>query len=406
MCLLESAAVMECGGSTGSSFKGSSSSLPAAGLDSTTNSGVSGYTSPLVEKEDYTGSKNSSDAANCYACPPAGHSKQIGIEAEDRVPVEQTQTGNHHDLEAILERALDDYERRRKNGTYDPFCESNELQPHYQPIFDIKTRRWCAFEALIRWRSKELGKYVFPDQFIPIAERSELIERIGKWSTYHACEHLARCGDRVHHISVNIAPKQFMNPEFVAYLERLSISEEMRRKLVFELTERRTEMELQQLDVLGMVGFVEMLRKVRNLGFHLALDDGGACRHNMQFILDERNSEFLRLFTTIKVDGTLVCPGSTFAERKVSLPKEDLLMQLVGRAHELGLNSSFSICAEMIETEAQLEVLQKTKGITQGQGWLVAKAMPFSEAYKGLLQQEQDAGCGSSLLTCWSSAPS
>ncbi|HEX3506163.1 MAG TPA: diguanylate cyclase, partial [Xanthobacteraceae bacterium] len=56
----------------------------------------------------------------------------------------------------------------------------NELELHYQPIIDTKTRKACAAEALVRWRHPTKG-LIFPDKFIPLAEETGLITQIGEW---------------------------------------------------------------------------------------------------------------------------------------------------------------------------------------------------------------------------------
>ncbi|HXZ17990.1 MAG TPA: diguanylate cyclase, partial [Roseiarcus sp.] len=99
------------------------------------------------------------------------------------------------DLEARLRRALD----------------QNELQLHYQPIFELATGRLEGAEALLRWPTPDLG-FVPPERFIPLAEETGLIVPIGEFVVREACATLAdliAAGKRPIKLSVNLSPRQF-----------------------------------------------------------------------------------------------------------------------------------------------------------------------------------------------------
>ena len=69
--------------------------------------------------------------------------------------------------------------------------QRGQLQLHYQPLVELRTRRTVAFEAFIRWIHPVCGEMV-PDQFLPVAARSQLGRDIDEWALKHACADLAR----------------------------------------------------------------------------------------------------------------------------------------------------------------------------------------------------------------------
>jgi EAL domain-containing protein (putative c-di-GMP-specific phosphodiesterase class I) len=69
--------------------------------------------------------------------------------------------------------------------------ERGQLQLHYQPLVDLRTTHTLAFEALIRWIHPMCGEMI-PEQFLPVAARSQLGRDIDEWALKHACADLAR----------------------------------------------------------------------------------------------------------------------------------------------------------------------------------------------------------------------
>jgi EAL domain-containing protein (putative c-di-GMP-specific phosphodiesterase class I) len=74
--------------------------------------------------------------------------------------------------------------------------EQDKLTLQYQPQIDMRSQRVIGVEALVRWTDPDLGP-ISPDLFIPIAETSGLIERLGEWVLFEACRQTMewrRCG--------------------------------------------------------------------------------------------------------------------------------------------------------------------------------------------------------------------
>jgi len=95
--------------------------------------------------------------------------------------------------------------------------ERGEFELHYQPQLDLRCARLIGGEALIRWRHPSKGM-VPPLQFIGHAETNGLIEPIGRWALEMACAQFVSWREQgvpIEHVSVNVSPRQFRNPDFV-----------------------------------------------------------------------------------------------------------------------------------------------------------------------------------------------
>src|SRR5262245_8387946 len=83
----------------------------------------------------------------------------------------------------------------------------NELEVHYQPVIDVKTRRTIGTEALVRWRHRQRG-FIPPDQFIPLAEETGLITPLGEWVLQRACADAVEWPSHIK-VAVNLSAVQF-----------------------------------------------------------------------------------------------------------------------------------------------------------------------------------------------------
>ena len=83
----------------------------------------------------------------------------------------------------------------------------DEFVLHYQPVVDVKTRRLCGAEALVRWRHPTKG-LIAPGQFIPLAEATGLIVPLGEWILQRACADAASWPAQIK-LAVNISAVQF-----------------------------------------------------------------------------------------------------------------------------------------------------------------------------------------------------
>ena len=112
----------------------------------------------------------------------------------------------------------------------------NELELHYQPILDTRTRKICSVEALVRWRHPTKG-LLFPDLFIPLAEETGLIAQIGEWVVRRACAYAVAWPDHVK-VAVNLSLVQFRKTKLADTVMRALVDSGLRpERLELEITE-------------------------------------------------------------------------------------------------------------------------------------------------------------------------
>ena len=241
--------------------------------------------------------------------------------------------------------------------------ERNEFSLHFQPLMD-RNSRLAGLEALLRWTNATLGP-VPPLDFIPIAEKSGLIQTIGEWVLRTACRTGARwlkAGLEVPNIAVNVSPVQFVAKDFAPMIERiLKATGFPASRLVIEITETALMNNLEQTLV--------QMASLRDLGVRFAIDDFGTGYSSLSQL---RNLPV----DCLKIDRSFV-QDLEAAGRGSST----LVSGIIGLAHSLQLE----VVAEGIETEEQLTLL-RGMGCDINQGFLLCKPMP-AEQIERLLQR-------------------
>jgi diguanylate cyclase (GGDEF)-like protein/PAS domain S-box-containing protein len=234
--------------------------------------------------------------------------------------------------------------------------EADELELHYQPQVDLAGGGIRGAEALLRWRSAELGP-VSPAEFIPIAERSGLIGAIGDWVLERACQQIA-AWQRAHlpalRVSVNLSPAQLQRPDLARHVQAVLIRTGARAEcLGLELTE---SMLMADIDSASAA-----LRAIKSLGVEIALDDFGTGYSNL--------NNLSRLpIDVVKVDRSFV-HDVTAATQQVSVTRA-----IINMAHSLQMQ----VLAEGVETEGQLTLLA-SNGCDQIQGYWFSKPVPAAD---------------------------
>ena len=232
---------------------------------------------------------------------------------------------------------------------------SGELHLHYQPQIDAVTRRVSGAEALLRWKSRELGE-VPPGRFIPVAEQCELISEIGAWVLDAACRDAAAWMQQVpdFSLSVNLSARQLQDPGFTAFvagcLERHGIPP---GRLELEITEGA--LHATSPEVTGN------LRGLGALGVRLALDDFGSGWSSLGHL---RELPLSRL----KIDGAFV------HDHPENAGDAAVVRAIVSLAAAFGLK----VVAEGVETEEQFDRIAAA-GCGEAQGWLFGQALPAGE---------------------------
>jgi diguanylate cyclase (GGDEF)-like protein/PAS domain S-box-containing protein len=258
---------------------------------------------------------------------------------------------NAHDLEHLL---LENSLRRA--------LEKEELLLHYQPKIDLISRRVVGVEALLRWKHPQLGM-VSPEQFIHLAEESELILPIGEWAFWTACRQSMawqRAGQPPLPVVVNLSAKQFRDknlPDVIANI--LQVTGMDPDFLGVEVTETSVMANADEA--------VKILAALRALGIHISIDDFGTGYSSLNY---------LKRFPidAIKIDRSFVMDIPHDANDAA------ITRAVIGLGHSLGLR----VIGEGVENEQQLDFLA-ANGCDEVQGYLFATPLD-AEALMAYLQ--------------------
>jgi diguanylate cyclase (GGDEF)-like protein len=234
--------------------------------------------------------------------------------------------------------------------------ERDQFTLYYQPRVDARSGELLSMEALIRWRHPELG-IVPPGDFIPLAESTGLIVRIGEVVIDKACAQLAawrEAGVALVPVSINVSPKQF---------QRGGVQRQLSRALSrWRVPANLIEVEITESAMMGdHDDILAELAALRALGVKLHVDDFGTGYSSL--------SQLQRLkMDVLKVDRAFTMELGNSKEGKV------FFQAIVSMAHALGM----SVVAEGVETEEQLAILRKLD-CNEVQGYYIARPVPAGE---------------------------
>lgn len=241
---------------------------------------------------------------------------------------------------------------------------------HYQPIIDLGPGKIVGFEALLRWDRPEHG-HISPVTFIPIAERTALINPIGKWVLTQACHQFVEWqntlpGDFDCVLSVNVSPRQMEQDDLASqFADALANTGLDPTWLKIEITESAV---LEDID-----NIVRTLEKLHGLGIRIAIDDFGTGYSSL--------STLLRVpIDTIKIDRSFTSTIET------DPTAHRIVKAIINMADSLGKD----VVAEGIETKAQASIVREM-GAQYGQGFLFSEAVPADQAFD-LLKDQIDGG--------------
>lgn len=227
---------------------------------------------------------------------------------------------------------------------------NKEFVVYYQPIVDSFSQEIYSYEALIRWIHPQKG-LLTPDSFIPVAEKTGMINEMGKSVLEMACREAASWVIPTK-ISVNVSPVQLSSKTFATMV--LSILNET------GLPAERLELEVTESSLFTESNTpMNTLNRLRALGVKISLDDFGTGYSSI--------SRLSRLaFDKIKIDKSFVHSISTQEDAL------NIIRLITGMAKSLNMKS----VAEGVETQEQLESLQLL-GCDFIQGYLFGKPQPY-----------------------------
>ncbi|MEO5804886.1 GGDEF and EAL domain-containing protein [Devosia sp.] len=225
----------------------------------------------------------------------------------------------------------------------------NELELYYQPVFAADGVTLRSYEALVRWQHRVRGT-ISPVQFVPVAEQSDLIDKLGDWVLRRACLDLAALGTAS--VAINVSAAQLRRPDFAQrFATIVAQTGADPHQLIVEITET--------VPLLSSGTEMDNLSQVRATGVRVAIDDFGAGHASLQY---------LRAFTfdIIKIDRTYV---SSIASNRMDA-------MIVAAICEIARSLPVEVIAEGVEEHEQLALLQAA-GCTGFQGYLLGRPQPI-----------------------------
>lgn len=239
------------------------------------------------------------------------------------------------------------------NQLHHAITDQNEFILHYQPIINIQTMKIVGVEALIRW--KKDGKIIPPGDFIPAAESSGLIQKMGDWIMEKACLQAYEWENSMPlFIAINLSVKQFENKniaiDILDHIEKSGVSREL------------IELEVTESAMIKDTQFIEkMLVEFDSKGLSISLDDFGTGYSSL--------SRLKHLpINKLKIDQSFV---SGIPDDCDDVP---IVKSIIQMCDSLGISS----VAEGIESAEQLAFLQK-EGCLYGQGYYFSRPVPADE---------------------------
>lgn len=233
--------------------------------------------------------------------------------------------------------------------------ECGDLSMHYQPKVNIASGKMQGVEALMRWQHPELG-LIEPNNFIPRAEESVLIDSVTEWAIDTSlAQHVEwKKGGVELPVSVNISPKNLLQPGFVDTVLRLLDHHQIKGNILeLELTENALMLEIEHT--------IARLMELSNINVITSIDDFGAGYSSLRYL----NS---LPATTVKIDRSFV--GTLTTDNG----SRHIVKAAVNLAHGLGMN----VVAEGVEDKAAYQFLADL-GCDIAQGFYISRPLPGSD---------------------------
>ena len=240
----------------------------------------------------------------------------------------------------------------------------NEFSLAYQPKVDFSTQQIMGAEALLRWYNPHLG-IITPDEFIPIAEHTGIINQLGEFALVEALKQAKVWQNTIlssFQIAINLSPKQFRNPDFFnvikANIEAVGISPQT------------VELEITEGVLLKGYNYIQdILSNINSLNVKLVMDDFGQGHSSLNYLREYS-------FDILKIDKDFIKQINQSAKDKA------LIHAMISMSHALGIK----VIAEGIEEMEQWHAL-KQLGCDYGQGYLLSKPID-NEAMTLMLKKQ------------------
>lgn len=261
---------------------------------------------------------------------------------------------NFHFYTSALTTAV--FERLTLENALRQALERNEMVLHYQPQYDLNSKRLVGAEALVRWRHPTLG-LISPSRFIPLAEECGLIVPLGEWVMHNACKQLRQwqqAGYVLERMAVNISTVQVQRGDIVATVNRVLNDTGIAPHLLeLEITE---SLLMQKTDWV-----ITLLESLRGMGINISIDDFGTGYSSLSYLKRIPVNK-------LKIDRSFIKDLTRDAN------DEAITRAVIALSKSLQL----SVIAEGIENNDQM-VMLKALDCNEGQGYLFSPAVPAEE---------------------------
>lgn len=233
--------------------------------------------------------------------------------------------------------------------------DNDELVLHYQPIIESRTRRVCGVEALVRWEHPRQG-LLLPDQFIPLAEETGLIDLLGRWvveAALQQCQAWRQDGLELT-VAVDLSMRNLRDRHLPATIASLLEAYDVPSgRFTLEITESAVMADPERA--------IEVLGRLRDMGVRVAIDAFGTGYSSLAYLkrlpIDQLN-----------IDGSFTL--------HVCSDRSDLA--IVTSVVELSHRLNLQVVAEGVEDQASWDLLMDL-GCDQSQGYLFSPPLPASE---------------------------
>ena len=236
--------------------------------------------------------------------------------------------------------------------------ERNEFVVYYQPKVNLQSKSVSGTEALVRWIHSEKG-LISPGEFIPLAEETGLIIPIGEFVLREAakqCVIWQTTKETSIPISVNLSTRQFFQPKLVNTIEKIIEETGINPKLL--------ELEITESMSMNIEKSLDILLDLKKLGVQISVDDFGTGYSSLNYL---RQLPIDR----VKIDKSFI------NDMTVDENDEAIVETIINMGHNLKL----SVIAEGVETEEQLQYLQKYD-CDEIQGYFYSKPIPAEDFEK------------------------
>lgn len=254
----------------------------------------------------------------------------------------------------LREKALDEMKLEQELRTA---LAEKQFVPVLQPILHLPSRRIAGFETLIRWQHPDKGM-VFPNDFIPVTERTGLVQALDQLMLAEVCAVLPQLQAATEEdlfVSVNLSGINFENNDVINTVRRTLVeSDDEPRRIKLEITES------------ALIGDAEraekILQSLKAIGVSIALDDFGTGYSSLgylhKFPIDD-----------LKIDRSFVA----------QIAHDDKSVDIIRAIISLARNFKLNIVAEGIEQEEDVRILSAL-GCDMGQGYFFSKPLSIADA--------------------------